>query len=189
MLKYAEQKIICGQSYWIDLDEDAKHPGCYYNFRGELQKSYLITKKRPWLIVSSNEANENSGIVAVVPISMSPEDYEKTGKNRPYHVQCSDKSGNIITIKTEQIRAIDKNKINIFETAIHFSDEAMQLVDEAIIRFLTGKKYYSSDEVLSIVMNTSSSFSSKMKMMKSADIISNNKIPIVNMYLDQKEQA
>ena len=105
------------------------------------------------------------------------------------HVQIKNKEGQLLTVKTEQIRAIDKNKINIFETAIHFSDEAMQLVDEAIIRFLTGKKYYSSDEVLSIVMNTSSSFSLKMKMMNSADIISNNKIPIVNMYLDQKEQA
>lgn len=146
-----------GQSYWLDLDEDEKNPGFFKDYNGELQKSYRIMKKRPWLVISSDDANMYSGIVTVVPISLSPDDYEKKGKFRPYHVQVQDNRGRILTIKTEQMRSIDKRKINPEDTVVHLNDAAVKLVDQAVINYITGnKKYYSTEEVMNIIASASS---------------------------------
>ncbi len=102
-------------------------------------QGFEIAKKRPCLIVSSNDVNSISPTVIVIPLSSQA--YKILGPERLFISKKETRLAKDSVILVTQIRAIDKNRL--IKLIGHVSKSKLQEVEDGIkiVLDLTGENY------------------------------------------------
>lgn len=103
-----------GEVYWVNMDPTV---------------GAEIKKSRPALVVSNNMNNEHSPLITILPITSN------TKKPYPFEVIVDKGTGGLkqsSLIKANQIRTIDKKRINSPPLGSVMSSHIMNQVDQAL---------------------------------------------------------
>lgn len=114
-----------GMVFWINDTEDNEKNNSSVIVNNRSYKSSVMAGTRPWLVVSSDVSNYNSGICNVIPITSS-----KYIDNSSYHVQFYYNRTHY-TLLPEQIKTVDS--VSLGNYLYTLSDDIMEKLDKVMM--------------------------------------------------------